>query len=220
MERDAFLARVREASRSAVLPAVIKEDAAAPTHEGDLAELFVERLEDTDGVAHRVRADEVVATLADIAGQYDADRFLAWTDDQMPVRGVAAGLIARGLRPHPGEVPASPADRMRHQGEYRDLRLGITGADAGLAESGSIVLTHGHGRPRMASLIPLVHVALLPVSRLEWSLSTWSSAHGGEVDSTTNLVIITGPSRTGDIEMQLNLGVHGPKHLHVVLVDD
>ena len=102
-------------------------------------------------------------------------------------------------------------------------RLGTTPvfplvADAALAESGSLVLVHGEGRPRMASLIPDVHVALLDMSLLAYGLAHWANDNPELVADTASLVIVTGPSRTGDIELILNLGVHGPRHVHIVMI--
>ena len=70
----------------------------------------------------------------------------------------------------------------------------------------------------MASLVPEIHVALLETKLLNRTLAHWSSKHSDVVAETANLVLVTGPSRTGDMELQLNLGVHGPRHLHVVLI--
>jgi L-lactate dehydrogenase complex protein LldG len=150
-----------------------------------------------------------------IASGHDASNFIAW--DDLPVPGVASALAASGLHRVDAHVPADD-DRKGHLQGYHRLDLGVTGADLGLAESGSIVLTHGPGRPRMASLIPDVHVALLEVGRIERSLAQWAQLDPRSPVDSANLVVITGPSRTGDIEMQLSLGVHGPRHLHVVLV--
>lgn len=70
----------------------------------------------------------------------------------------------------------------------------------------------------MASLIPDVHVAFLRRSDIHRSLAHWAAEHGDVLSAHTNVVFITGPSRTGDIEMNLNIGVHGPKQVHVILV--
>jgi len=85
-------------------------------------------------------------------------------------------------------------------------------------ESGSVVLRHGPGRPRLASLAPEVHIAVLRAEQLHRSLAHFLHAEPGSVGATANLQVITGPSRTADIEQRLNLGVHGPRHLHVVLL--
>ena len=70
----------------------------------------------------------------------------------------------------------------------------------------------------MASLVPEVHVALLDLILMERTLVHWAHKFPESVANTANLVVITGPSRTGDIEQQLTLGVHGPKHVHIVLI--
>lgn len=98
------------------------------------------------------------------------------------------------------------------------IRVGVTGALAGIAETGSLVLVGGEGRPLTASLLPDVHIAILRESNLVPTLSDVLCRP--EIRTASTAVIITGPSRTGDIEMTLTIGVHGPKELHVLLIED
>lgn len=209
MEREEFLARVREAAQSlgetqavAGLP--------APSNFDDPVEEFTRTLEAIDGEVHTGDPYDVVLGLA---GEHRT--FLSWSPAELPLSDLPERLQRAGLEMIDPAVP--PDTRLAHQSSYLEVSLGITGADAAFAESGSIVVTSGPGRPRMASLIPLVHVALLPVDRIWPSLSDWVAATGGIPDAA-NVVFISGPSRTGDIEQHLNLGVHGPKRLHVVLL--
>jgi len=102
---------------------------------------------------------------------------------------------------------------------YGEVSLGITGSIGGLAESGSVVLDHAQGQPRLASLVPETHVVLLEIGTIERTLAHWAARHPDLAAGSANLVIVSGPSRTGDIEQILNLGVHGPRHLHVVLIE-
>ena len=94
----------------------------------------------------------------------------------------------------------------------------MTGAFALLADTGSLVLTSGKGRPRLASLLPPVHVALVRRDQLVPSLGALFTSHPRLAAEAANLVVITGPSRTADIEMTLTRGVHGPRSVHVVFV--
>ncbi|NHZ70870.1 MAG: hypothetical protein GWP18_04445 [Proteobacteria bacterium] len=110
-----------------------------------------------------------------------------------------------------------PDARRAHQTGYMDIHIGLTGAEVAFAETGSIVLRSGAGRPRMASLVPLIHIALLSANRIFRSQIHWLTESRTDIASGANVVYITGPSRTADIEQQLTLGVHGPKALHVIL---
>ena len=94
--------------------------------------------------------------------------------------------------------------------------VGLTGAEAGLAETGTLALTSGPGKSRMVSLLPPVHIALLPTSSLVADIFSW---HPPE-DLPANLFFISGPSKTADIEQTLSVGVHGPKRFMVVLYHD
>jgi L-lactate dehydrogenase complex protein LldG len=115
-------------------------------------------------------------------------------------------------------VPSDAVGRRTRQESYYDCAVGITGAQAGLADSGSVVVASGHGRSRMASLIPSLHIALLRRDRLWPSLAHWIHARPDALGTEANWTVITGPSRTADIEQVLTLGVHGPREVHVLLV--
>ncbi len=219
MERDAFYARVRTAAAAARLPAAPEPDpglVVPDLAEGDLVELFTARLQAVGGVAHRdVDPAEVIGELAAAHGASD---YLGWDDRELPDPGLGARLAASGVRRRPAVVPSDPEGRRHHQMGYLDAVLGVTGAEAGLAETGSIVVRSGPGRPRMASLIPDIHVAVLRAEDIHRSLAHWAAVRAGSVVDAANVVVITGPSRTGDIEMRLNVGVHGPREIHVVLI--
>lgn len=183
--------------------------------DADLVSLFRERAQEVDAVVHGPMSHHGVAkSVAGIASGHHARSFLAW--DYLPAAGIISTLARSGVERVDHEVPNTT--RVEHQMGYSGLDLGITGAEAGLAESGSIVLQHGGGRPRMASLAPTTHIALLEVSRMHRTLAHWAHQQPQAIAETANLVVITGPSRTGDIEQQLNLGVHGPRHVHILLV--
>ena len=138
----------------------------------------------------------------------------------MALPGMTAALQARGLSIVDPDVPQAAATRVPPRlAELAALSLGLTGADAGLAETGSVVLATGPGRPRMASLLVPVHVAVLRVDRLVDSISTLLATRGDLVAAGSNLVAITGPSRTADIEHTLSRGVHGPGEVHVILLE-
>jgi L-lactate dehydrogenase complex protein LldG len=86
----------------------------------------------------------------------------------------------------------------------------------GLADTGSVVLASGLEEPRRRSLLPAAHISILREDRILPGLAELFEALGGELPSA--LAIVTGPSRSADIEQTLTIGVHGPGEVHVVLV--
>lgn len=94
---------------------------------------------------------------------------------------------------------------------------GITGAQWGIAETGTLVLESNRERHRLASLVPTIHIALLEARNVKQTL--------GEVlallakDLSRVVTFITGPSRTSDIELTLAIGVHGPAELYVIVIE-
>lgn len=96
----------------------------------------------------------------------------------------------------------------------------VTGCEAGIADTGTLVLRPGRGEPRTLSLVPPLHVAVLRASRLYASLPAAVRALAPQRDMPTNWLLVTGPSKTADIQQVLAFGAHGPKVLVIVLVDD
>ena len=147
-------------------------------------------------------------------------RVLAWDESQIGCPALRNRLEEAAVELVPGNVPNDE----EHQAvleRLAEIEVGLTGATAGLADTGSIVVASGPGRPRIASLLPPVHIAILPLSRLYPTMQEWLAAGGAELaKETAHLVVITGGSRTSDIELQLTLGMHGPRELHVVLYRD
>ncbi len=221
MDRDLFLTAVRYAVADAALPVAPAASVPAVAGREDPVAAFAHNLEAVDGKVHRPEnVDEVVSTVLSILAGAGARSFLSWDPAYLPVPGIVDAAQSAGLRRIDGVVPDDPDARHAHQRTYFDVDAGITGAIAAFAVSGTIVLPAGEGMPRMASLIPDLHVALLPHDAMHTTVSEWAADHPDALTHTSNLVFITGPSRTGDIEMRLNLGVHGPRTIHVVLVPD
>ena len=96
--------------------------------------------------------------------------------------------------------------------------LGITSADYAIAETGTLVILSSAEEAHMISLLPPVHLAILPSDRILTSLDELFSILPYPAEKTSSTVLITGPSRTADIEMTLIRKVHGPGEVHVVIV--
>ena len=111
---------------------------------------------------------------------------------------------AAGFHVHRGEPPPVGED------------AGASTALYALADTGSVVLAASPDEPRAASLLPWTHVTIVHENRILPGLAELFEAVGGELPSA--LAIVTGPSRSADIEQKLAVGVHGPGEVHVVLV--
>jgi L-lactate dehydrogenase complex protein LldG len=215
MDRDVFLARVSEAVLRAELPPTPHVTAVpAEAADIDLVELFRARAQLINTVVHGPMArHSIPRAVAGIAAGHEIGTFATWED--LPATGVASALAAEGWH----RVVSAPGDDSGFdRTPVADVDLGVTGSSAALADSGSVVLRHHSGRSRLISALPLIHVALVRVETIYRSLAQWAHEFPDAIEATANLVIVTGPSRTADIEQHLNLGVHGPKHLHVVLI--
>ena len=180
----------------------------------ELAERFARELAAVAGTPHAgANAAEValeVAGQTPIVAAVDGD-----TDGDGGSGGVGLDAIADELA-RAGHRVLRPSDAS-WSAELAGAYLGVTGCAAALADTGTLLLTFGPGRPRGTSLVPRVHLAIVKEGDLVPSLPDGLArvADGGRLASA--MACVTGPSRSGDIEQILTLGVHGPAHVHVVL---
>jgi len=218
VERESFLSRVREGITHSTLPSSPDRDPGPlvpDLADVELVDRFGTVLASLDGTIH---TGDPLAAIDGIVGLHGPGPLLAWDEKHLPIPGAIGRFTDANCSRIGGVVPLSPDGRRDHQQDYFDVLYGLTGAEAGFAETGSIVVRSGPGRPRMASLIPLVHIALLPRDRILRSPMHWLEGRGGDVAAVANTVYITGPSRTADIEQRIELGVHGPREVHVILI--
>lgn len=184
-------------------------------------------------IAAHERADRFIAVLTKIGGRAERVADLAAAaarvhellaeanartvalSDAPELTAIAAALPA-ALRTLALLAPDAPRD------ELLAADAGLTAAQWGIAETGTLVLTSAHEQNRLASLLPPLHIAVLPCSRLLDTLGdAFAALHGPDgAPVSRTITFVTGPSRTADIELTLVVGVHGPKTLHVLLVDD
>jgi len=145
-------------------------------------------------------------------------------DDESAAQAAAAFLTASGV-PAAAVISADPALRDYDWGNLSvrvgapgpDDRVSITGAVAGIAETGTLMVRSGPDISAKLYFLPEIHIAVLPVSAICGSYEDAFSRLGALPRTVT---LITGPSRSSDIERILQIGVHGPRALHVIVIDD
>jgi L-lactate dehydrogenase complex protein LldG len=194
----------------------------APVSEvsGDLVARFQVEATALGVTVHRVRgASAAIDTVLALLAERHASRVLAWNAEWLNCPGLAAAIAAAGIALESCWLPSDPKARGARLAALDPVPMGLTGAVAGLADTGSLAVISGPGRGRMASLLPPVHIAVLRADQIVPSLSHFLASHADAADAGSNLVFITGPSRTGDIEMTLSRGVHGPGVVHVIVID-
>ena len=167
--------------------------------------------------------EEAIGYISSLVTSLDVDRAVR-SDEEVfndaPVDPALANLGISVTTVAQGEMQSRESLRQ----EIIAAGIGITGADYAVAETGSVIILPRKGLSRLVSLVPPVHLALVRpqdvvgtlddlflLRRLEFHRS------GGDMGSYLNF--ITGPSRTGDIEQTLVVGVHGPKEVHLVLLE-
>lgn len=224
--REKFLDKVRSNLPKALLPE------ARPDHPGSfqgynfqadapveqLVERFTQELEALSGHVHILDdVEETVPKIAEIAQRHGARRLLAWAALGPELGWLNGALAEAGLAIVSHQLPANGAGRKTELDEIEDILIGLTGAQGGLADTGALALVSGAGRGRLASLLPPVHIAILAKNKIYPALPAFLAANPRVTEQGSNLVFIAGPSRTGDIEMTLSMGVHGPGEVHVIV---
>ena len=161
-------------------------------------------------------AREVLTTLVE---QADPGPIALWAADDLGIAGVSEALAPLGRQIV--EVNSEGVgSRGEHLAQMDRAVVGITGALAGLADTGTVVLASGSGAARVSWLLPPVHIAVLNCRSVYPSMAAFFEAHASTVAQSSHVAFVTGPSRTADIELTLTRGVHGPVEVHVVLIEE
>ncbi len=141
----------------------------------------------------------------------------ALTGGHTAVASNAPFLRACGVTSLPG-VRGGFENREELRAAATEAEFGITSADYALADTGTLVMFSSREEARMISLAPPVHIALVPRERILTGLDELLAKVPLPAEHSSSMVLITGPSRTADIEQILVRGVHGPGEIHVIVV--
>ena len=204
--RQQILARIRRANVAAAVEPIRAHPIPARAR-GTAAELrdrFV------------AMAFEAAATVDRIASMHDLPS------------AVRAFLDREGL---PNTVILGPDSALRSISWAPDIEIGagtveahgavaVTGAFAGIAETGTLLVHSGPINPNRFHFLPETHIAVLGAEAIVGGYEdAWAGLVGRFETLPRSVTLITGPSRSSDIERQLQIGVHGPRRLHIVLCD-
>ncbi len=178
-----------------------------------LVEMFVENLEAVGGHCVVAQSEPGIALaltriISDLQKTNLRARRLALSD------ALAVERLARKMEVDVDEITVAPKTA-----DLFDYDVGITTAQAAIAETGTLVLESEGERHRLVSLVPPVHIAIVDAASIRLTLGEALAAlhSNGFAEMSPTVTFITGPSRTADIELTLAIGVHGPQELYVII---
>lgn len=221
--RDEILTRIRTGlygqkevhQREEIFREAISLPDITESEKGILVDQFIEELAKVSGNAKIVESEDAIKdSIIALVQECGLSSFAIWESDLLQKLHICDVLQIKGLKlAHPNKKE-----------EMAEAGIGITEADFAIADTGTIVLIANEKKPRTVSLVPPVHIAIVKSSLI---LSNINDLFNKLVNSiirknsiegiTSCITFITGPSRTADIELNLTLGVHGPKELFVLI---
>jgi L-lactate dehydrogenase complex protein LldF len=173
-----------------------------PAAISDLQEKFIDELRLLGGTAQVIKRADLADEILTILTNHQVSTLIAWPEADLPA-GLLESLERAGIEVTAQADPSAQA--------------GLTGSFGAIAETGTLILAGGQGRLQTASLLPPLHIALLESDRIYASLADVTRLP--EIQAFPTVVLVSGPSRTADIEMTLTIGVHGPGELHVIILE-
>ncbi len=213
MEREVFLARVRAATggRPPESPPHVQSP---PTHDRvALLRDLADRWRRPHAVSHHVDAAQAARTVTEILRERNLRRIAPSAHPLLAALGIPEALREMGAAIIP--LPTT-SDEVRT--DLAGADAGITVAAYAVAETATLVERATPIQPRAVSLLPPVHIALVREEDVVATLDDLFAALAREpVES--GIVLISGPSGTADIALQHVVGVHGPREIHLIVVD-
>ena len=202
--RDAILARLRTAGANTRLPRSPEPPELPTSPEPPLDERLQRFRTEAEAVGVTCWFEPTAAAVCERVRELVGDSAVfSWDASELPygIFGVLADPI----------FGSSPRERQAA------AAVGVTGCDAAIAETGSLVMLSRPGRSRAASLLPPFHLAVVRPEQVYGSMGAFFAARHEDVIGGASCTVITGPSRTADIELTLTLGIHGPGRVAVIV---
>lgn len=182
-------------------------------HIDSLIESFIKELLNVNTEIREAQGEEELRDfIAGLVRKKGVSSFIMWESDYLNSLGLKELLKKEGLR----QITSNDKNEIAEAG------MGITGADYAIADMGTLVLLTDEDRPRSVSLLPPIHLAIVKRSDIVTDIRELFIILKQRLDAGQStpscMTFITGPSRTADIELNLTLGVHGPKELYVIII--
>lgn len=180
-----------------------------------LLEQLIEELANVNTEVHTARnIDEIYEYIKGVIRRKGIKSFTAWDSEYLRSLNLNRLLEGEGL------------EHIISNDKYKiaEAQIGITGVDHAIADTGTLALLTDGSKPRSVSLLPPIHLAIVReaniVSNINELFTILKQTHDAGNPIPSCMTFITGPSRTADIELNLTLGVHGPKELYVIIAPD
>ncbi len=180
----------------------------------DRVALFQERMEAVCTEIHRVKKNDWLAALAKITTDKQIGSLLygpgTWLARELTDAWPQSAGPAPRLTAYEGEVETFKKDLF-------EIHAGITTTRGAIADTGALILWPTVEEPRLISLVPPIHIAVLDAENIYSSFAEAMARQQWSKGMPTNALLVSGPSKTADIEFTLVYGVHGPEELVVIL---
>ncbi len=216
--RDRILSKLYAARQQADTDAA--ETACLPIEhldKSDKIEKLKRLMEAVRSEIHVVRTDAWVDKLREILRQRQVKSLLYAPQTEI-------GEILNSIRDDPTAVLPELIAYQQDVEEFKEklfhIDAGITSTVGAIAETGAIILWPTEAEPRLMSLVPPIHIAVLKAEKIYNTFCEVIQAENWPQKMPTNVLLISGPSKTADIELVLAFGVHGPKELIVIIIND
>lgn len=209
MNDETILTRIRRQLAGQVPPPVPQPWRGRPPYPDPVGQLALQL--ERNGAEARIASDaealaahitEILQELAPASAVVNPDPEIA--DLSLPTRF-----------PHIGWTVAGETTREELRARCASADVGISGGTAALAETGSVAVESGPNRSRLVTLLPPVCILVVRAATILPDIFAWTASRGGTPPA--NVVLISGPSKSADIEQTLAVGVHGPRRLIVII---
>ena len=180
---------------------------------------FAEEVKNVHGAVTRVSGqDELTALLGALIEEKGIRKIVRWDAGSLPT--LDSALTGAGAEVIPINLNEDESGRPDQRNALIDADMGLTEVDYAVADIGSLVLRASGPQSRLASVLPPIHVAVVASDRIVASLAHLLPLLNSSDGLPSAVSLVTGPSRTADIETIRTVGIHGPVELHVVILDE